>query len=159
MKRFFWTLCWMKTSRGSYTSPIFPVKFQNVLELFSEVVFIFLSHQHYIMDVSIHVFNIAITSTYNNSINVSVESQSSCCITETNTQDNQIKVKFDSHTDSLCKKLNILKFHDICKLQMGQFIFSWKNGSLFFVLCMLLLCWIFIFCLCLLCYVLLDCCI
>ena len=58
------------------------------------------------------------------SINVSVESQSSWCITEMNIQDNQIKVKFDSHTDSLSKKLNILKFPDICKLQMGQFIFS-----------------------------------
>ena len=28
------------------------------------------------------------------------------------------------------KELNILKFHDICKLQMGQFLFSWKNSSL-----------------------------
>ena len=40
------------------------------------------------------------------------------------------KVKFDSHTNPLYKELNILKFHDICKLQMGQFLFSWKNNSL-----------------------------
>ena len=40
------------------------------------------------------------------------------------------KVKFDPHTNPLYKELNILKFHDICKLQMGQFLFSWKNNSL-----------------------------
>ena len=40
------------------------------------------------------------------------------------------KVKFDSHTNPLHKELSILKFHDICKLQMEQFLFSWKNNSL-----------------------------
>ena len=40
------------------------------------------------------------------------------------------KVKFESHTNPLYRELNILKFHDICKLQMGQFLFSWKNNSL-----------------------------
>ena len=40
------------------------------------------------------------------------------------------KVKFDSHTNPLYKELNILKFYDICKLQMGQFLFPWENNSL-----------------------------
>ena len=35
--------------------------------------------------------------------------------------------KFDAHTDPICRDLHLLKFHDICKLQMEQFVFSCKN--------------------------------
>ena len=38
--------------------------------------------------------------------------------------------KLDAHTDPLFKELQLLKFHDICKLQMGQLVFSWKNNLL-----------------------------
>ena len=38
--------------------------------------------------------------------------------------------KLDAHTDPLFKELQLLKFHDICKLQMGQLVFSWKDNLL-----------------------------
>jgi hypothetical protein len=31
---------------------------------------------------------------------------------------------FDAHTDPIFKELHIMKFRDICSLQMGQFMFS-----------------------------------
>ena len=37
---------------------------------------------------------------------------------------------FDAHTDPIFKKLRIPKFHHICSLQMGQFMFSFKLGLL-----------------------------
>ena len=37
---------------------------------------------------------------------------------------------FDAHTDPIFKELHIMKFCDICSLQMGQFMFSYKHGLL-----------------------------
>ena len=37
---------------------------------------------------------------------------------------------FDAHTDPIFKELRILKFHHICSLQIGQFMFSYKLGLL-----------------------------
>ena len=37
---------------------------------------------------------------------------------------------FDAHTDPIFKQLHIMKFHNICSLQMGQFMFSYKHGLL-----------------------------
>ena len=34
---------------------------------------------------------------------------------------------FDAHTDPIFKELHIMKFCDICSLQMGQFMFSYKH--------------------------------
>ena len=37
------------------------------------------------------------------------------------------KSNFVAHTDPLIKKSGLLKFHDICLLQLGQFMYSYKN--------------------------------
>ena len=37
---------------------------------------------------------------------------------------------FDAHTDPIFKELHILKFHYICSLQIGQFMFPYKLGLL-----------------------------
>ncbi len=37
---------------------------------------------------------------------------------------------FDAHTDPIFKELHIIKFRDICSLQIGQFMFSYKHGLL-----------------------------
>ena len=37
------------------------------------------------------------------------------------------KSNFVAHTDALFKKSGLLKFHDICLLQLGQFMHSYKN--------------------------------
>ena len=37
---------------------------------------------------------------------------------------------FDAHTDPIFKQLHIMKFHNLCSLQMGQFMFSYKHGLL-----------------------------
>ena len=34
------------------------------------------------------------------------------------------KSKYDAHTDPIFRDLHVLKFHDICKIQTGQFVFS-----------------------------------
>ncbi len=38
--------------------------------------------------------------------------------------------RYDSHTNSIFKNLRIIKFHDICKLQTGQFMFLYENNIL-----------------------------
>ena len=40
------------------------------------------------------------------------------------------KTKFDAHSLPLFRENKILKFHDICSLQIGQFMFSYKHGLL-----------------------------
>ena len=37
---------------------------------------------------------------------------------------------FDTYTDPIFRELRILKFHHICSLQIGQFMFSYKLGLL-----------------------------
>ena len=38
--------------------------------------------------------------------------------------------RYDSHTNLILKNLRILRFHDICKLQIGQFMFLYENNML-----------------------------
>ena len=38
--------------------------------------------------------------------------------------------KFDAHTDPIFKDLRILKFHDICKLKTGQFVYLCRSKLL-----------------------------
>ena len=38
--------------------------------------------------------------------------------------------RYDSHTNLIFKNLRILRFHDICKLQIGQFMFLYENNML-----------------------------
>lgn len=40
------------------------------------------------------------------------------------------KSKFDAHTDPIFKKLNILKLENICLLQLGLFMYSYKKSLL-----------------------------
>ena len=40
------------------------------------------------------------------------------------------RCSFDARTDPIFKELRILRFHHICSLQMGQFMFSYKLGLL-----------------------------
>ena len=40
------------------------------------------------------------------------------------------KSNYDAHTDPLFKNLNLLKFHDIYVVQLGQFMFAFKNSIL-----------------------------
>jgi hypothetical protein len=40
------------------------------------------------------------------------------------------KSKFDAHTDSIYKKLNILKLENICLLQLGLFMYSYNKISI-----------------------------
>ena len=40
------------------------------------------------------------------------------------------KSNFDAHTDIIYKELSILKLHDIYLMQLGQFMYSFKNSSL-----------------------------
>ena len=41
-----------------------------------------------------------------------------------------IRINYDAHTDPIFKNLNLLKFHDIHLVQLGQFMFPFKNSIL-----------------------------
>ena len=40
------------------------------------------------------------------------------------------KSNFDAHSDPIYKELSIFKHHNIFLLQLGQFMYSYKNSSL-----------------------------
>ena len=40
------------------------------------------------------------------------------------------KSKYDAHTDPIFRDLHVLKFHDICKIQTGQFVFLCRSKLL-----------------------------